>query len=173
MVQIQKAEKKAVYRHLLMEGVMVIHKNFTSAPHKGTNVANIKVWMLLKSLKDRGYVELVFNWQYYYYFLNQEGKKYIAEFLGLTEDVVPLSWKYFTPLSIEKTKKGNMSTLKTKEKPKKLEEIEIMLQVLKEQEVVAWQDALLKNHKKPQLRRKNKFPPVNDYGIHLTHNNHL
>jgi small subunit ribosomal protein S10e len=160
MVQIQKAEKKAVYRHLLLEGVMVIHKNFTSAPHKGTNIANIKVWMLLKSLKDRGYVELVFNWQYYYYFLNQEGKKYIAEFLGLTEDVVPLSWKYFIFLLIEKTKKGNMSILKIKERRKRFEETEIMLQVLNEQEVGV-PDVHLKSKKK-QPKRKKKFPPVND-----------
>ena len=49
--------------------------------------------MLLRSLKDRGHVELIFNWQYYYYFLNDNGKKYLAEFLGLTEEVVPLTWK--------------------------------------------------------------------------------
>ena len=42
---------------------------------------------------DKGHVELIFNWQYYYYFLNENGKKYLAEFLGLTEEVVPLTWK--------------------------------------------------------------------------------
>jgi hypothetical protein len=31
--------------------------------------------MLLRSLKDRDFVTLVFNWQYYYYFLNQEGTR--------------------------------------------------------------------------------------------------
>ena len=56
MVLIQKAEKKALYRYLLQEGVIVFHKDFSSAPHKGTNVPNIQVWMLLKSLKDRNYV---------------------------------------------------------------------------------------------------------------------
>ena len=71
MVQIQKADKKAVYRYILQEGTMVIHKNFSSTPHKGTNVPNIQVWMILRSLKDRGLVDLVFNWQYFYYFLNQ------------------------------------------------------------------------------------------------------
>ncbi len=85
MVQIQKADKKKIYRYILQEGSIVIHKNFSSNPHKGTDVPNIQVWMLLKSLKDRGFVELVFNWQYFYYFLNQEGKKYISEFLGLTD----------------------------------------------------------------------------------------
>lgn len=71
MVQIQKADRKNVYRYILQEGSIVIHKNFSSNPHKETNIPNIQVWMLLKSLKDRGYVELIFNWQYYYYFLNQ------------------------------------------------------------------------------------------------------
>lgn len=93
MVQISKADKKAVYKYLLLEGVIVFHKDFSTQPHKGTGVPNIHVRMLLRSLKDRGLVELVFNWQYFYYFLNENGKKYISEYLGLTEDVVPLTWK--------------------------------------------------------------------------------
>lgn len=70
MVLIQKADRKTVYRYLLQEGVIVIHKDFTTQPHKGTGVPNIHVRMLLRSLKDRGLVELTFNWQYFYYFLN-------------------------------------------------------------------------------------------------------
>ena len=93
MVLVQKADKKTVYRYLLQEGVIVFHKDYSTQQHKGTGVANIHVRMLLRSLKDRGFVELVFNWQYFYYFLNAEGKKYVSEFLGLTEDVVPLTWK--------------------------------------------------------------------------------
>ena len=93
MVQISKTDKKAVYKYLLQEGVIVFHKDYSNAPHKGTGVANIHVRMLLRSLKDRGYVELVFNWQWYYYFVNAEGMKHISESLGLTEDVVPLTWK--------------------------------------------------------------------------------
>jgi small subunit ribosomal protein S10e len=93
MVQIQKQDKKRVYTYLLKEGVIVIQKDFSLDPHKATGVPNLQVWMLLRSLKDRGFVELIFNWQYYYYFLNENGKKYLAEFLGLTEEVVPLTWK--------------------------------------------------------------------------------
>lgn len=93
MVLVQKADKKTVYTYLLQEGVIVFHKDFSTTAHKGTGVQNIHVRMLLRSLKDRGYVDLVFNWQYFYYFLNAEGKKYISEYLGLTEDVVPLTWK--------------------------------------------------------------------------------
>lgn len=110
MVQIQKAEKKAAYRYLLQEGVVVLHKDFTSQNHKGINIPNIHVRSLLRSLKDRGFVELVFNWQYYYYFINNEGKKYLSEFLNLTEEVVPLTWKYLS-FYLEKTKKDSMNTL--------------------------------------------------------------
>ena len=93
MVQIQKQDRKRVYRYLLSEGVIVIHKDFSADAHKATGVPNIQVWMLLRSLKDRGHVELIFSWQYFYYFLNDNGKKYLSEFLGLTEEVVPLTWK--------------------------------------------------------------------------------
>lgn len=93
MVLIQKSDRKNVYRYLLQEGVIVFHKDFSEQAHKGTGVPNIQVRMMLRSLKDRGFVEVVFNWQYFYYFLNAEGKTYISEFMGLTEDVVPLTWK--------------------------------------------------------------------------------
>ena len=46
-------------------------------------------------------VDLIFNWQWFYYFVNEEGKKYLAEYLNLSEDVVPLTWKYFYYLSQE------------------------------------------------------------------------
>ena len=110
MVQVQKAEKKAVYRYLLQEGVIVIHKDFTTQVHKGTNVPNIHARLLLRSLKDRGLVELVFSWQYFYYFINEAGKKYLSDYLNLTEEVVPLTWKYSLCYS-EKMRRGNMSIL--------------------------------------------------------------
>ena len=56
MVQIQKADRKTVYRYLLSQGVIVIHKDFSETPHQDTKVPNIQVWMLLRSLKDRGFV---------------------------------------------------------------------------------------------------------------------
>lgn len=49
--------------------------------------------MLLRSLKSRDYVECVYNWQFNYFFLNAEGKKYLNEFLGITEEVQPYTWK--------------------------------------------------------------------------------
>jgi hypothetical protein len=122
MVQVQKAEKKAVYRYILQEGVIVLHKDFTTQAHKGTNIPNIHVRILLRSLKDRGFVELVFNWQYYYYFINAEGKKHLSEYLGLTEEVVPLTWKS-SFFYLERTKKDNTNT-SSKTVARRLEEKE-------------------------------------------------
>jgi small subunit ribosomal protein S10e len=94
MVLIDKLNKRKVYRYLLNEGVIVIKKDFSQInKHKDTDIPNLHVWMLLRSLKDRDYVELVFSWQYYYYFLKAEGKAFLCDFLGLNEEVQPLTWK--------------------------------------------------------------------------------
>jgi small subunit ribosomal protein S10e len=45
-------------------------------------VKNLEVWMLMRSMKDKDLVELVFNWQYYYYYLKNEGVKYLRDKLG-------------------------------------------------------------------------------------------
>ena len=163
MVQIQKSEKKAVYRYLLQEGVIVFHKDFTTQPHKGTNVANIHVRTLLRSLKDRGFVELVFNWQYFYYFLNNEGKKFLSEQLGLTEEVVPLTWKYAF-YHVERTKRGNTSTsLRTMEEKSEEKEVrDVKDNLLKAREEVEEEDLVVTENletinplnQKPQLKQQ-------------------
>ena len=112
MVQIQKSEKKAVYRYLLQEGVIVIHKDFSSKPHVGTNVSNLHLRKLMRSLKDRGFADLVFSWQHFYYFITNDGKKYISEYLNLTEEVQPLTWKYHY-LNVGRTKSASTNTSST------------------------------------------------------------
>ena len=157
MVQVQKAEKKAVYRYLLQEGVIVIHKDFTTQQHKGTNVPNINARLLLRSLKDRGLVELVFSWQYFYYFINEAGKKYLSDYLNLTEEVVPLTWKFCFSY-LERTKRDNTSTsLRTK--AEKSEETEIPkrgLKVKEEAEEVDLEENVEREKNSNQLRPKNQ-----------------
>ena len=46
------------------------------------------VWMLLRSLKDMGHVELVFNWGYYYYYINDGGVTYLRKQLGLEDESI-------------------------------------------------------------------------------------
>ena len=133
MVQIQKSEKKAVYRYLLQEGVIVIHKDFTTQAHKGTNVPNIHARLLLRSLKDRGLVELVFSWQYYYYFINEQGKKYLSDYLNLTEEVVPLTWKFYS-YYLERTRRDSTSTSSRIKAEKSEEKLKTGLKVKEEVE---------------------------------------
>jgi small subunit ribosomal protein S10e len=48
---------------------------------------------LLKSFASKGYVKETFNWQWYYYYLTNEGIEYLREYLAVPEDVVPATLK--------------------------------------------------------------------------------
>merc|ERR1712080_57704 len=62
--------------------------------HSETGCKNLEVWMLLRSLKDKNYVDLVFNWQYYYYYVKTEGVAFLREALGIVEEnVAPITFK--------------------------------------------------------------------------------
>ena len=161
MVQIQKQDRKRVYTYLLKEGVVVIHKDFSLDAHKATGVPNLQVWMLLRSLKDKGHVELIFNWQYYYYFLNENGKKYLAEFLGLTEEVVPLTWKYIYILCVGRMKKDNMNFLMIRVELEKLDAIVIMLLVLLETDLLAEEEVVVEEDHQ-ELRMLLRKPKKNN-----------
>ena len=160
MVQITKAEKKQVYRYILQEGVIVLHKDFSSQPHKGTGVLNIHLRKIMRSLKDRGYVELVFSWQHFYYFINNEGKKYLSDYLNLTEEVVPLTWKY-NFFHLERTKRDSMSTsLRTEaEKSEERTEDKADLKEEREKEVEVQLEETEVKRKKKQLT--NQLKPLN------------
>jgi len=93
MVLVSKENKNKVYNYLLSEGVIVIKKDFGLPKHSaGLDVPNIQCIMILKSLKSRDLVNLVFNWQYFYYTINEKGIKYIKDSLGVSENVQPLTW---------------------------------------------------------------------------------
>ena len=42
------------------------------------DIPNLHVMMVLRSLCSRGYVTESFNWQWYYYFLTNEGIDYLG-----------------------------------------------------------------------------------------------
>eukprot|EP01015_Nassula_variabilis_P032490 TRINITY_DN75_c1_g1_i1.p3 TRINITY_DN75_c1_g1~~TRINITY_DN75_c1_g1_i1.p3 ORF type:complete len:121 (-),score=31.53 TRINITY_DN75_c1_g1_i1:57-419(-) len=96
MVLVSKRDKKRVFEHLLNEGVIVVKKDLTLPQHKETGVPNLHVWMILKSLKSRDHVELVYNWRHYYYFLKNPGVEYLRKELGIVEEVVPITHKKTT-----------------------------------------------------------------------------
>ena len=93
MVLIPKKNKRTVYEYLLSEGVIVIKKDFAQKEHKDTKVPNLHAWLLLRSLLSRNYVELVFNWHHYYYYVKTEGVKFLRDQLGIYEEVLPITFK--------------------------------------------------------------------------------
>merc|ERR1712110_436788 len=54
---------------------------------------NLYVIKLLTSLKSRGYVTESFSWQWYYWYLTNEGIAYLREYLHLPAEIVPATLK--------------------------------------------------------------------------------
>merc|ERR1712091_76622 len=92
---VPKANRMAVYKYLFKEGVMVAKKDFNKATHDDPelNVPNLHVIKLMQSLKSRGFVNERFSWNWYYYYLTNEGIDYLQKFLNLPADVVPATLK--------------------------------------------------------------------------------
>ena len=48
----------------------------------------------MRSLKDKGFLEEIFNWGFTYYYLNKEGCEHLKEKLGISADnVIPKTFK--------------------------------------------------------------------------------
>jgi small subunit ribosomal protein S10e len=78
------------------EGVLVATKDKVKK-HVVLDVPNLEVIFLMTSLKSRGYVKETFNWQWFYWYLTEEGIKYLREFLHLPEEIVPATHKKQAP----------------------------------------------------------------------------
>merc|ERR1719162_1463373 len=101
---IPKANRLATLRYLFNEGVVVAHKEkhkMTDHPEikleGGTSVPNLQVICLMKSLNSRGFVKTSFSWQWFYYYLTNEGIEYLREYLHLPAEVVPDTLKKAAP----------------------------------------------------------------------------
>merc|ERR1712216_412570 len=92
---VPKQHRHDVYKYLFKEGVMVAKKDFNKATHDDPdlNVPNLHVIKLMQSLKSRGFVTERFSWNWYYYYLTNEGIDYLQKFLNLPADVVPATLK--------------------------------------------------------------------------------
>jgi small subunit ribosomal protein S10e len=55
--------------------------------HGEIDVPNLHVMNVMKSLKSREYVRETFSWQYYYYYLTDEGIEYLRSFLNLPSTI--------------------------------------------------------------------------------------
>jgi len=90
---IPKKNRIAVYAYLFKEGVLVAKKDFALPKHPDIDVPNLQVIKLMQSMKSRNYVKENFNWQYYYYYLTNEGIEYLREYLHLPPEIVPVTLK--------------------------------------------------------------------------------
>ena len=79
---------------------MVAEKNFKtdfklSEDEEGNDVTvrNLQVVKMMQSLTSRGFVKTTFNWQWYYYYLTDEGIEYLRQYLNLPAEIVPLTFK--------------------------------------------------------------------------------
>merc|ERR1711981_1516670 len=92
---VPKQHRHDVYKYLFKEGVMVAKKDFNKKKHDDPelNVPNLHVIELMQSLKSRGFVNERFSWNWYYYYLTNEGIDYLQKFLNLPADVVPATLK--------------------------------------------------------------------------------
>jgi small subunit ribosomal protein S10e len=66
----------------------------------------------MQSLKSRGYVREDFSWQWFYYYLTNEGISFLREELHLSEDVVPATLKKLKnppklPIARERSERGD------------------------------------------------------------------
>lgn len=83
MVLVSKAEKRAIFQYLLVEGVIVVRKDSYLPTHQSiANVPNLKVMMIVKSLVSQGFLAHVFNWQWNYYTVTAKGVAFLAKSLG-------------------------------------------------------------------------------------------
>merc|ERR1711988_432112 len=92
---VPKSDRLTVYKYLFKEGVMVAKKDCNKPKHDDPElpVKNIYVIKLLTSLKSRGYVTEKFSWQWYYWYLTNEGIEYLREYLHLPAEIVPATLK--------------------------------------------------------------------------------
>lgn len=84
-----KANRVAIYSQLFKDGVCVCKKDTKLKKHMELEVPNLHVMKMMQSLKSRGYVNETFSWQYYYYYLTDEGIEYLRGYLNLPSTIKP------------------------------------------------------------------------------------
>jgi small subunit ribosomal protein S10e len=58
-----------------------------------SDIPDLHCFLVMRSLKSRKFVTEVFSWQWHYYFLKNEGVKFLREYLGLPQTVIPNTHK--------------------------------------------------------------------------------
>jgi small subunit ribosomal protein S10e len=86
-------DRLKILSFLFKEGVLCVKKDVKQPEHHLIEVPNLFVLKLMLSMKSRGYVREVFNWQWHYYFLTDEGVEYLRSYLHLPAEIVPATHK--------------------------------------------------------------------------------
>ena len=87
---IPETNRKAIYRHLFKEGVLIAEKDFNAPKHSElVDIPNLQVIKTCQSLFSRGYVKEQFAWRHFYWYLTDEGIEFLREYLHLPTEVVP------------------------------------------------------------------------------------
>merc|ERR1719316_1930111 len=89
MVLVSRKNKKLILENLFKEGVLTVKKDGFKEKHDQIDVPNLHVMMVMKSLLSRDLVTMKFNWQWFYYFLNDDGIEYLRQQLFLPANVMP------------------------------------------------------------------------------------
>jgi small subunit ribosomal protein S10e len=92
MVLVSTTDRRRLYEFLLSEGVFCCKKD-NSGKHEILGIRNLECFLVMRSLRSRKFVTEVFNWQWHYYTLNNEGIKFCRDVLGLPETIIPQSRK--------------------------------------------------------------------------------
>jgi small subunit ribosomal protein S10e len=75
------------------EGVLYAKKDYNLAKHPQIDVPNLQVIKLMQSFKSKEYVRETFSWQYYYWYLTNDGIEHLRNYLNLPSEIVPATLK--------------------------------------------------------------------------------
>lgn len=99
MVQVPRAVRNAVYRHIFKYNGLSLEETIrtqdiaeiTYQDENGRDIhpRNLYVNMIMKSLKSRGYVRDTFAWKHHYYVLTKDGEAFIRRELDIDDVVRP------------------------------------------------------------------------------------
>eukprot|EP00455_Lapot_gusevi_P020817 TRINITY_DN21_c0_g1_i2.p1 TRINITY_DN21_c0_g1~~TRINITY_DN21_c0_g1_i2.p1 ORF type:complete len:196 (+),score=81.92 TRINITY_DN21_c0_g1_i2:85-672(+) len=90
---VPKKNRLAVYSALFRDGVICAKKDVFAPKHHELEVPNLHVIKLLQSLKSQGLVTELFNWNWYYWALKNEGIEFLRSYLHLPAEIVPATLK--------------------------------------------------------------------------------
>ncbi|KAH3756695.1 40S ribosomal protein S10-1 [Pelomyxa schiedti] len=91
-MHIPSKQRHDVYMALFQDGVFLAKKDFFGK-HYIMPINNLFVIKIMQSLKSRNYVTENFNWQWFYWYLTNDGINYLRNYLNIPDDVMPNTLK--------------------------------------------------------------------------------